>query len=253
MKQISIRSALMRIMAVLFVAMVSVSASAQYYMNVVLRNGDTEMYPVDDIDSMFISGKQPDHQYVDLGLSVKWASCNMGANSPEEYGDYYSWGETKPKEYYGWDAYLWGTGTFYPRNLNKYNTTRSYGPVDKMTILELNDDAPFVNWGAPWHIPTQENMDELCTKCKWTWTTLNGVNGYLVTSKVKGYTDRSIFLPASGIMEDVGSLYDGERGFYWTNSLTNEPMNANILLLEERRPYSSAATRSYGCCIRPVF
>ena len=253
MKQISIRSALMRIMAVLFVAMVSVSASAQYYMNVVLRNGDTEMYPVDDIDSMFISGKQPDHQYVDLGLSVKWASCNMGANSPEEYGDYYSWGETKPKEYYGWDAYLWGTGTFYPRNLNKYNTTRSYGPVDNMTILELNDDAPFVYWGAPWHVPTQENMDELRTKCNWTWTTLNGVNGYLVTSKVKGYTDRSIFLPAPGIMEDVGLLYDGQRGFYWTNSLTNEPMNANILMLEERRPYSSAATRSYGCCIRPVF
>ena len=253
MKQISIRSALMRIMAVLFVAMVSVSASAQYYMNVVLRNGDTEMYPVDDIDSMFISGKQPDHQYVDLGLSVKWASCNMGANSPEEYGDYYSWGETKPKEYYGWDAYLWGTGTFYPRNLNKYNTTRSYGPVDNMTILELNDDAPFVYWGAPWHVPTQENMDELRTKCNWTWTTLNGVNGYLVTSKVKGYTDRSIFLPASGIMEDIGLLYDGERGFYWTNSLTNESMSANMLLLEERRPYSSAASRNYGCCIRPVF
>ena len=86
MKQISIKSALMRIMAVLFVAMGSVSASAQYYMNVVLRNGEKTMYPVMDIDSVFISGKEPAHQYVDLGLSVKWATCNMGADSPEEYG-----------------------------------------------------------------------------------------------------------------------------------------------------------------------
>ena len=233
--------------------MVSVSASAQYYMNVVLRNGQFTQYTVSEIDSVYISGKEPLHQYVDLGLSVKWASCNMGASKPEEYGDYYSWAETWPKDEYSWFTYCHGNGDERNRKITKYNTNKLRGDVDNMTLLDLNDDAAFVKWGAPWHVPTKENMDELRTKCTWTWTTLNGVIGYRVTSKVKGYTDRSIFLPAAGIMQNQYLLEEGYRGCYWANSLTNEPMNANMLMLEERRPYESAATRSYGCCIRPVF
>lgn len=233
--------------------MVSVSASAQYYMNVVLRNGQFTQYTVSEIDSVYISGKEPLHQYVDLGLSVRWASCNMGASKPEEYGDFYSWGETWPKDEYSWFTYYYGNGSASRRELTKYNTNRNYGTVDNMTYLDLSDDAAFSKWGAPWHVPTVENIDELRTKCTWTWTTVNGVNGYRVTSKVKGYTDRSIFLPAAGIMQNQMLLEEGYIGCYWANSLTNEPMNANMLMLEERRPYSSAASRSYGCCIRPVF
>lgn len=253
MKQISIKSALLRISAVMFFAMGSVSASAQYYMNVVFRNGDKEMYPVMDIDSVFISGKEPAHQYVDLGLSVKWASCNMGASAPEEYGDFYSWGETWPKDEYSWFTYSHGNGDESYRKLIKYNTNKLRGDVDNMTLLDLNDDAAFVKWGAPWHIPTMENIAELRTKCTWTWTTVNGVNGYRVTSKVKGYTDRSIFLPAAGIMQEQMLWDEGYRGCYWANSITNDSFNAYMLMFEERRPYESAATRSYGCNIRPVF
>lgn len=253
MKQISIKSALMRIMAVLFVAMGSVSASAQYYMNVVLRNGEKTMYPVMDIDSVFISGKEPAHQYVDLGLSVKWATCNMGADSPEEYGNFYSWGETWTKDEYTWFTYGFGNGDNRQRQLSKYNLNRSYGPVDNMTTLDFSDDVAIVKWGAPWHVPSKENMEELRTKCKWTWTTLNGVKGYRVTSKVKGYTDRSIFLPAAGLMQMDFLTNDGYRGVYWANSITKDSFSATVLVIEEMRPYESSASRELGCCIRPVF
>ena len=95
-----------------------------------------------------ISGKENGHEWVDLGLSVKWATCNVGASTPNDYGRYYAWGEIKPKLDYGWSTYKWCNGSDY--TLIKYNTNSSCGPVDKRTCLEISDDAACVNWGGNW-------------------------------------------------------------------------------------------------------
>ena len=102
---------------------------------------------------------------------------------------------------------------------SKYNTSSSYGPIDNNTTLDLEDDVAHVKWGGSWRMPTKAEQDELRSNCTWTWTTMNGINGYLVTSNREGYTDRSIFLPAAGyrgdsLLSDVGSL-----GYYWSSSL----------------------------------
>ena len=142
--------------------------------------------------------------YVDLGLSVKWATCNVGANSPEEYGDYFAWGETKPKDSYKWSTYKWCNGS--KDKLTKYCKESYYGRVDNKTVLDLVDDAAHVNLGGAWRMPTKEEIRELKDNCTWTWTTQNGVNGYLVTSKKN---DNSIFLPAAGYRSGSDLEYAG--------------------------------------------
>lgn len=151
-------------------------------------------------------------QAVDLGLSVKWASFNVGASSPEEYGDYFAWGETEPKSTYSRITYKWCNGS--STSMTKYCTSSSFGTVDGKTILDLADDAAHVNWGGNWRMPTKAEQDELrnTNNCTWTWTTQNGVNGYKVTSKKNG---NSIFLPAAG--SSLG--YAGSSGYYWSSSL----------------------------------
>ena len=153
------------------------------------------------------------HEYVDLGLSVKWATCNVGADSPEDCGDHFAWGETEPKDYYGWDTYKWGNGSY--STLTKYNSESFYGPVDNKTVLELDDDAAHVNWGGNWRMPTLEEQEEFFNNCTWEWTTQNGVEGIKVISKING---NSVFLPAAGYCD--GSLYDvGSYGGYWSSSI----------------------------------
>ena len=147
-------------------------------------------------------------QAVDLGLSVKWASCNVGANKPEEYGDYFAWGEVKPKSVYNWTTYKYCKGT--NKTMTKYSTDSYYGIVDNKTTLEAQDDAATANWGGAWRMPTKAEQDELRTKCTWVWTTLNGVNGY----KVIGSNGNSIFLPAAGCMYRRSLSNAGSRGYY---------------------------------------
>ena len=134
------------------------------------------------------------HEYVDLGLpsGLKWATCNVGATAPEEYGDYFAWGETETKATYDLSNYKWCNGTY--ESMTKYCTNSEYGIVDNKTTLELSDDAARVNWGGSWRMPTKAEQDELrnTDNCTWEWTTQNGVNGYKVTSKKNG---NSIFLP----------------------------------------------------------
>ena len=192
------------------------------------------------------------HEYVDLGLSVKWATCNVGASQPEEYGDYFAWGETQPKDYYDCSTYKWCNGSY--NNLTKYNTKSSYGTVDNKTVLEAADDAARANWGGSWRMPTDAEQDELHTECTWTWTTENGVNGYRVTSNKAGYTDKSIFLPAAGDRYDSSLDGAGSYGYYWSSSLRPDgPFDAGYLYFSPSYVYGgSSRSRCCGQSVRPV-
>ncbi len=163
-------------------------------------NGDnTEYVPVAESD---LNG----HECVDLGLSVKWATMNVGANAPEEYGDYFAWGETSPKNDYSWNTYFDSVNGS-DSNFKKYT-------IGKKTILDPEDDAAHVNWGGSWRMPTKEEQDELCEKCTWNWITQNGKTGYKVTSKTNG---NSIFLPAAGYRDNSDLSDVGSSGYYWSS------------------------------------
>ena len=148
-----------------------------------------------------------EHELVDLGLSVKWATYNVGATAPEEYGNYYAWGEIETKSDYSWSTYKFG-GQYY---ITKYNDDDENGIVDNKYELESEDDVAHTAWGSVWRMPSIYEYNELINNCDWLWTTLNGVNGYLVTSKKVGYTDRSIFLPAGGFYFDSTGIQQALR------------------------------------------
>ena len=152
---------------------------------------------------------------VDLGLpsGTLWADRNVGADAPEAYGDYFAWGEVTPKLEYNWSTYKWCNGS--ETTMTKYCTNSEYGLVDGKTVLDLEDDAAYVNMGTAWRMPTYAEQKELYSKCTWTWTTQNGVYG----SKVTGPNGNSIFLPAAGIRGDGYSGTIVVRGDYWSGSL----------------------------------
>ena len=197
------------------------------------------------------NGTENGYAYVDLGLSVKWATCNVGANNPEDYGDYFAWGETtSTKNTYDWSTYKYCNGS--SSTLTKYNTSSSFGTVDNKTQLELSDDAARVNWGGSWRMPTDAEWIELMNNCTDTWTTQNGVNGYRVTSKTNG---NSIFLPAAGFRFDSSRNDAGGYGYYWSSSLyTDDPRQAWDVHFDfdsgvVSRDYFN---RYYGRSVRPV-
>ena len=147
---------------------------------------------------------------VDLGLSVKWANMNIGASSPEEYGNYYAWGETTVKTYYDWDTYKWGR----PGNFTKYNFLKDWGIVDNKGVLDLVDDVAHVKLGGKWRMPTKDEWAELKSQCTYKKAIQNGVKGLLVTGK----NGNSIFLPAAGYKsKDEVSI--SHEGYYWSSSL----------------------------------
>ena len=192
------------------------------------------------------------HEYVDLGLSVKWATCNVGASSPGDYGDYFAWGETSPKSSYDWENLKYRTeGDSYDNvKFSKYVTERRYGTKDNRTRLELSDDAARANWGGSWRTPTYDELDELKNQCIWQWTTVNGHNGYRVTSKRNG---RSIFLPAAGFRNGSSSYSVGSRGDYWSSSLcTSDSYNAYYLGFHSSVVYWYYSGRRYGLSVRAV-
>lgn len=162
------------------------------------------------------------HEYVDLGLpsGTLWATCNVGAETPEDYGNYYAWGETTPKELYDWKNYKYGRLIHESYELNKYCTDSCYGFngfVDNLTILLPNDDAATVNWGEDWRMPTREEWEELFQNTTYIITTMNGVDGCLFTA-----TDgNSLFLPAAGYW--WGGEFNGAGiGVYWSSSVNIE-------------------------------
>ena len=187
------------------------------------------------------------HEYVDMGLSVKWANCNVGASRPEEYGDYFAWGETQPKKEYSWETYRYCNGS--ASSLNKYNGDRCYAVVDNKMVLEAADDAASANWGGAWRLPTQEEQDELLNNCTWTWTTINGVAGYKVISKING---NSIFLPAARYY--LGASLGGEgTGGYWSSSLSvDNSLGAGYLGLTTDNVVRKTNIRINGLSVRPV-
>ena len=202
-----------------------------------------------------IKEKTIKHEYVDLGLSVKWATFNVGATKPEEYGEYYAWGEKVTKTYYQWYTYKWHDGS-YP-DLTKYCNDSNCGKngfTDNKTILDNKDDVAHVKWGGSWRMPTNEEQEELLYRCTWDTMTLNGVNGFLVTSKVSGYTDCSIFLPAAGCREDSDIFNDGIRGYYWSSTLDSDyPADAYAIFLSPGFESCSNHSREYGLSVRPVY
>lgn len=151
------------------------------------------------------------HEYVDLGLpsGLKWATCNVGANAPHEYGNYYAWGEVETKREYTdencktIDCIEVRKGFFKKRIETEY--------IDKRENFK---DTARVNWGGSWRMPTKAEILELVNNCTWTWTTQNGVNGMRVT----GPNGNSIFLPAAGDCGGSSHYYVGEGGYYWSSS-----------------------------------
>ena len=258
MKYSSIKSVLIRTLAVIQLTLGSVSASAQYYMNVVQKDGVEVQHLVSDIDSVYFSdpfGPAANYEYVDLGLSVKWATFNVGASKPEEYGWYYAWGETERKTDYSWSTYKYCNGS--SSTLTKYCNDSSYGNngfTDTKTTLDPDDDVAHVKWGGDWRMPTEDEFLELFLNCTLTWTTLNGVNGYRVTSKKTGYTDRSIFLPAAGYRAGTYLLGVGGSGYYWYSSLdTGYPGDAWYVYFSSDHSVTNSSTgRAGGFSVRPV-
>ena len=192
------------------------------------------------------------YEYVDLGLpsGLKWATMNVGATKPEEYGEYFAWGETEPKTDYSWSTYKFELGTGKNGPLSKYVTNSSYGTVDNKTVLDPEDDAANVNWGGSWRMPTAEECDELINKCTWTWTTQNGVKGRLVT----GPNGKSIFLPAAGDRSGSSLNGAGSYGSFWSSSLyTDDPSGAWYVYFNSGNVgRGSTYTRFFGQSVRPV-
>ena len=171
-----------------------------------------------DLVANFAVSSGGDHAYVDLGLpsGLLWATCNVGADAPEDYGDYFAWGETQPKDTYNWSTYQYCNGS--SSTLTKYCNNSSYGYngfTDNLTTLLPEDDAATANWGNDWRMPTKEEWQELYNNTTVTWTTQNGVNGLLFTAS----NGNSLFLPAAGNRWYDELYYVGNYGYYWSSSL----------------------------------
>ncbi len=207
----------------------------------------------------YATAPHPQTDWVDLGLpsGVLWAKCNLGANAPEEYGNYYAWGEISPKEVYNWNTYRYGTadGEGNLLTLIKYNTHSDYGTPDSLTILRATDDAATMAFGigSGARTPTKEEWQELIGYSTVEWTTMNGVNGLKFTSITNGNT---LFFPAAGMR--YGSELNGVDGcgfgFYWSSSLdTNSPSDAWAFCFDANNPvHVGKSNRRYGFTVRAV-
>ena len=175
-------------------------------------------------------GSSNGYDWVNLGLSVKWATCNVGASKPEDYGNYYAWGETTTKSSY--------------TESNSKTCGKSMGDIAGNSSY----DAATANWGGNWRMPTKTEMQELIDKCNWTWTTQNGVRGY----KVTGPNGNKIFLPATGYYWSSSLDYAGSRGYYCSSSPCENADRAYFLDFGSGNRSLYGNYRFSGRCIRPV-
>lgn len=237
------------------------AAGAQKKMTVNLSSGETVTYDRAEVDSIVFAFEEIDiyrgHEYVDLGLpsGLKWATCNIGAEAPEENGSYYAWAETEPRERYGNDnRYIVNS------KITKYNTDETLGKVDGLTTLEPDDDVAHVMWGGPWRMPTMDDFTELTTSCTCQAETVNSVKGYLFT----GPNGNSIFMPKAGYYAgsaNSGSLPlgHGSQGNYWSSSLyqkyswfSGNCKQAFVLQFSSTKPKVYYMNRMMGLPVRPV-
>ena len=203
---------------------------------------------------------QETHEYVDLGLSVKWATCNIGASAPEETGLYFAWGETQgytsgqvgTNKYFAWEGehadYEFGEWVDQEPDygMTKYNS-------DGITTLETTDDSATVNWGSDWRMPTKDEFDELLENTTSSWTEVNGISGLLLTSTVEGYEEESLFVPAVGYAEDGGVSNVGEYGVCWSASLGGRDVgSAYRLIFFDVSCEVDFNGRFFGYAVRPV-
>ena len=234
-------------------------------------DGTTVSYPASEVNYIGFTAKQEGGSEepstpgtapagavaVDLGLpsGTKWANMNVGASKPEDYGLFFAWGETvgygsdtNDGHFFGWQNYKWCNGS--EDTMTKYCTDSSYGTVDNKTVLDLEDDAAYVNWGSSWRMPTIAEIVELLNNTTHVWTTQNGVSGRKFTSKTNG---NSIFLPAAG--ECIGSAPDfqASRGHYWSSSLYVSYLDGALYLFFFSEHAGSAYDfRYHGYSVRPV-
>ena len=238
--------------------MTDLQPSTTYYVRAYATNdvgtayGEEESFTTNENNEISDpTGTENGYGYVDLGLSVKWATTNVGASKAEDYGSYFAWGETTTKDTYNLSSYKYCNSS--STSWTKYNTSSSYGTVDNKTQLELSDDAARANWGGAWRMPTDVEWTELREQCTWTWTTQNGVNGYKVTSKKSGYTNNSIFLPAAGYRGGSSLSGAGSYGTYWSSSLdAGNSSSAWYVDFSSIYVGSNGGTRFYGFSVRPV-
>lgn len=226
--------------AVLFV----LSANAQT-LNIHFKNGQKVQFPDSQVDYVDFTAKPDDPTLtpgdaIDLGLSVKWASCNLGASSPTEAGEYYAWGETSPKSKYSSATYSY------------YNAdTKAYTHIG-YKIAGTEYDAAYVNLGDGWAMPSELQFQELIQKCTWKWVSLdNGDNGYVVTGK----NGNTIFLPATGYKDSYVNAKNS-YGDYWSDQVwLYDYAYAKTLYISSSKHYieNSESARAVGHPIRPVY
>ncbi|MBO5084144.1 MAG: hypothetical protein J6C18_04680 [Bacteroidaceae bacterium] len=232
----------------LFTISATMVLNAQNRIVQIMKDGNVlQSYPVEQIDSIIIVEEfTPEFtpEAVDLGLSVKWACCNVGAKSPEGYGGYYAWGETEEKSNYSWDTY-------------KYWSDRDgNGCVEESEITNIGSnisgtsyDVAHVKWGGSWRMPTLDEIKELCNKCSWQWTEVNGIKG----QKVTGPNGNSIFLPAAGYRYGTEVGGRASSGDYWSGTLDENYSYLAYYLYFYSDDYDwNFNDRNYGHTVRPV-
>jgi hypothetical protein len=228
------------------------SSYSTYYYKAYATNSAGTSYG--EVRTFTTAGTQNGHEWIDLGLpsGTLWATCNVGANSPEDYGDYFAWGETWSKRIYNWETYHYCNGS--ENTLTKYCSDENNGDngfTDDLTILEGADDAATANWSDSWRMPTYEELNELRTNCIQTWTTINGVYGRVFTGTNGNY----IFLPAAGTSNGSVCYNTGSQGYYWSSSLNaDNSTRAWLYGFSSSDSYmDNYALRSYGHSVRPVY
>ena len=187
-------------------------------------------------------GRHEGHEYVDLGLSVKWATYNVGASSPEDYGHYFAWGETSIKSEY--------LDSNCPTDGLSISQLQSQGYIDSEGKLTPQYDAATANWGGDWRMPTYSEQVELLNNCTWTWITQNGVDG----CNVKGPNGNSIFLPAAGYRDGSSLDYAGSYGGYWSSTPNDNGYDDNSYGLDFGSDFQDmfGYLRNNGHSVRPV-
>lgn len=217
--------------------------------NNTLEEPEIELSPTtkDESNSITQSSKDRElgllngHKYIDLGLSVKWATCNVGASKPEDYGQKYAWGGTSPRQTYTCENYEFHVSGSSP----DYIRFMKYDGSDKLVILDLSDDVANDCWGRGWRMPTKKECLELINLCTWHKTSINGVKGYRITSKIDGFTDKSIFFPLVG--DSITT--------FWSSSLVKDNVRKAWGIsfgALQGSPYTQASYRIIGYPVRPV-